>query len=361
MSVYSVKGKGWRYDFTLKGTRHTEAWFKTKKEAAQAEARRREELNNPKPVEATEISTDITFLDLVNRRLDHVKAYNSDGHYEQYIYKARMWVKEWPKMTCAEITRDEVETFLLKRQKTSPALANVDLRYLRALFNFGVERKLIPSNPTDEIKFFPVEKKKKYVPMPDDIDLVIEVADCDTQDYLWVMRETMGRMSEINRLTWVDVNFAEKSVTLYTRKKKGGHLTPRDIPMTTKLFEVLSKRYDESDPAKSWVFWHEYVSSKTKSTCVGPYRDRKKFMRTLCKEAGVRYFRFHALRHAGASLMGSKNIPIPVIQQILGHEDRETTAIYVHSLSGASHQAMAIYEAARQSHTQSLTQTKKGL
>ena len=33
MSIYSVKGKGWRYDFTLKGIRHTEAWFKTKTEA----------------------------------------------------------------------------------------------------------------------------------------------------------------------------------------------------------------------------------------------------------------------------------------------------------------------------------------
>ena len=33
MSVYFVKGKGWRYDFTQKGTRHTEAWFKTKAEA----------------------------------------------------------------------------------------------------------------------------------------------------------------------------------------------------------------------------------------------------------------------------------------------------------------------------------------
>ena len=33
MSVYLVKGKGWRYDFILEGTRHTEAWFKTKKAA----------------------------------------------------------------------------------------------------------------------------------------------------------------------------------------------------------------------------------------------------------------------------------------------------------------------------------------
>ena len=44
MSVYSVKGKGWRYDFTQKGTRHTEAWFTTKKAAKEAEAKKRQEL-----------------------------------------------------------------------------------------------------------------------------------------------------------------------------------------------------------------------------------------------------------------------------------------------------------------------------
>ncbi len=93
MSVYSVKAKGWRYDFTLNGTRHTEAWFKTKKAARQAEAERREELKNPKPVtsavETEMFPTDMDFLTLVNKRLDHVKAYNSQGHYTDHIYMAR--------------------------------------------------------------------------------------------------------------------------------------------------------------------------------------------------------------------------------------------------------------------------------
>ncbi len=33
MSAYFKKGKGWRYDFTLAGNRHTEAWFTTKRNA----------------------------------------------------------------------------------------------------------------------------------------------------------------------------------------------------------------------------------------------------------------------------------------------------------------------------------------
>jgi len=81
MSVYFVKGKGWRYDFTHKAQRYTETWFKTKTEAKQAEARQKEELTNPKPVPETE--TDMAFLDLVNLRLDHVKAYKSEIYSER--------------------------------------------------------------------------------------------------------------------------------------------------------------------------------------------------------------------------------------------------------------------------------------
>ncbi|MBN1930807.1 MAG: hypothetical protein JW786_04275 [Desulfobacterales bacterium] len=32
MSCYFVKGKGWRYAFTLQGARHIKGWFETKRE-----------------------------------------------------------------------------------------------------------------------------------------------------------------------------------------------------------------------------------------------------------------------------------------------------------------------------------------
>jgi len=359
MSSYFKKGKGWRYDFTLKGIRYTETWFKTKKQANQAEAKKREVLKKPPQVQ--EMATDMAFLEMVNIRLDYIKAYNSERHYREYLYMARRWVLRWKKFNCSEITMAKVHAFVIKRRKVSACTANKDIRYLRATFNFGIKKKLITNNPAKEVDFFPEEKRVKYVPPSSDIDLVISAAAPDTQDYLWTIRETMARISEVNNLLWDDVDLSKRFIILYTRKKKGGHLTPRWVPMTEKLFEIMNRRFAERDNSKKWVFWHRYFSRKIGEWKEGPYKDRKRLMHGLCKKAGVRYFRYHALRHSGASIMENNNVSIGTIQRVLGHENRATTEIYLHSIGNAERIALDIYEAARKSLTQIHTRSGQGV
>ena len=364
MSVYFIKGRGWRYDFTLKGIRHTEAWFKTKKAARKAETERREAILNPpppEPIQKTQIV--MGFRDLVNLRLDHVKAYNSERHYTDTYYMACKWVKKWKSLMCNEITTEMIRAHLLKRLKdTSAHTANKELRYLRSLFNFAMHptRDWMDQNPTRGIDFFPVEKRIKYIPPKEDVLRVIMAADPDTQDYLWTIALTMGRMGEINRLTWQDVNFQSRCVILYTRKKKGGHLTPRQIPMTEKLYDLLSRRYQNRDKRIPWVFWHRYWNRKAGDWAEGPYKERKRIMKSLCGKAGVKYFRYHALRHFGASLLDSANVPIGSIQRLLGHENRSTTEIYLHSIGESERQAMTVFEDRFEnfSHTDSHTEKK---
>lgn len=344
MSVYFVKRKGWRYDFTHKGTRYTETWFETKKAAKEAEADKRKELKNPALEPEPETQTDMAFSEFVNLRLDHVKAYNTESHYRDICYHARRWVKNWQGLNCNEINTHSIEMHLQKRLKVSAHVANKELQYVRALFNFGIRKQLVKTNPTVGIDFFPIEKRKKYIPPKDDVLKVISAGNIEEQQYLWTIVLTAGRVSEINGLVWDDVDFKKKLITLWTRKRKGGNREPREVSMISKLYEILCHRYQVRDPEIPYVFWHTYWSRKQNGWGMGPYGDRKKLMETLCKKAGVKYFRFHALRHLTASILDDLGVPIGVIQRILGHQNRKTTEIYLHSIGEAEREAMTKLE-----------------
>ena len=131
--------------------------------------------------------------------------------------------------------------------------------------------------------------------------------------------------------------------------------------MITSLYQMLLKRYGNREKDKPRVCWQRYWSRKEGKFVEGPYQDRKKIMGTLCRKVGVRYSRFHALRHFGASVLDRANVPIDSIQRILGHENRTTTEIYLHSIGEPGREAMAVYERACQdvpqeeNHTESLT------
>ena len=73
----------------------------------------------------------------------------------------------------------------------------------------------------------------------------------------------------------------------------------------------------------------------------------------------VPYSGFHAFRHSGASIMENSGVPIGSIQRILGHENRSTTEIYLHSLGESERKAILTYENARKpnSHMDSHTDT----
>lgn len=281
------------------------------------------------------------FLELCNRRLDYLAAYRSPRHYQDTVYLAKRWVEQWEGKTVHQITAESVQRYLIKICKSiSAQTANKELRGLRATFNFGVKKpnRWFNHNPTDDLDFFPIEKRKKYVPPIKDVIAVLQAAAGEVQDYLWTIALTLGRMSEVNRLEKSDLDFQNGIVTLYTRKSKNGNLIPREIPMTDKLRNVLLKRLQNNDT--EWVFPHTYFSRKKGEWVTGPYTDRKRIMKTLCAKAGVKYFRFHPLRHFGASVLIQEGVDPRTIQDILGHSNFRTTEIYLHSFSGSNKKAM---------------------
>ncbi len=176
-----------------KGMETKRPYIQTKREAKLVEIQKPEEILNPPPERPTETTpTDMDFLDLVNRRLDHVEAYNSESYYLTYQVSARRWIRQWKGLTCSQISRDMVECFILERSSVSVFTANKEIRYLKATFNFGKKKGWLTENPVIGLSFLPMAKRLNYVPSPEDIDDLIAPADPEVQDYLWLLRDTMG-------------------------------------------------------------------------------------------------------------------------------------------------------------------------
>jgi hypothetical protein len=115
-------GQGVEVRLHPKRDRHTEAWFKTKKEAKEAEARKRQELKNPSPV--VETPTDMAFLDVVNEYLDNAKREFAEKTYKYEAYVYQQFLKFAGDITAREITIQRIEAYLRTRP-ANPQLRDV--------------------------------------------------------------------------------------------------------------------------------------------------------------------------------------------------------------------------------------------
>ena len=156
------------------------------------------------------------------------------------------------------------------------------------------------------------------------------LATTDERDFIDVLYHLLARRSVITRLTLDDVNFEQRWVRLYTRKRRGGELEVDYLSMNDTLFAVLSKRWKRRDKSTPYVF----QSSD---------RQLRYMMARLCKRAGVKRFGFHALRHHVSTILNdSGKASMKQSQKLLRHRRQSTTVIYLHAIDGGLYQAARI-------------------
>jgi len=308
MSVYRRRDtKRFEYRFSHQGKRYSKGGFATYEEAAKAEieARRRAGLGG------------VTFRQMVGRRIEHVAAYCTHTHYRDTKALLRAFAS-WGDLLLTEITPQMVKDRILELAKqTTPHNVNRHLRAVKALFNMAVADGFLDKNPAKSVKPLPVQLTKKVVPTTGEVAQTILKAPPMERSFLTVIWQTGARVGEVSRLTWQDVDFQRNCVTLWTRKKRGGVLTPREIPMTTSVRRALEYAWKHRQPGSPWVFTNPRTGTR--------YGYRWKLIKRL---SGGK-FTYHHLRHNAASALAERGTPLPVIQQVLGHERATTTDRYL--------------------------------
>ena len=178
----------------------------------------------------------------------------------------------------------------------------------------------IEENPCRKIRRLPVDNERVRFLEEDEKRRLFDAcsSDQDLMDVVLLALLTGGRQSEICGLKWEHVDFDEGLLYFMETKNK----TNRALPLNEEILEIFKKRRLNSVfKGSSWVFPDE---GGEKPITV-KYRFRRKV-----KQAGIKDFRFHDLRHCAGSALTRANVSEIKIQSILGHKSVQMTKRYSH-------------------------------
>ena len=142
--------------------------------------------------------------------------------------------------------------------------------------------------------------------------------------------KTGMRSGELLALRWSDVDLVAGYVSVERSVADGGIInTPksdetRRIPLCRSALAAMKQhRHDLGE----FVFCQPDGSMLTRAMMKWPLK------RTL-RDAGMRHVGWHSLRHTFGTHMIARGAPLTYVQKLMGHQDIQTTARYLHLLDG---------------------------
>jgi integrase len=166
----------------------------------------------------------------------------------------------------------------------------------------------------------PEKRFPRYVPSEKDFWAVYEVSKDWENLFLLTFVCTAGRRMEICRLKTDDLHFDTSEISLWTRKEREGSWREDKLPMIDILYNAMIEHVQNLES--------EYIFPSPRTG--KPYKDPRKILQKLCKQAGVKPFGYHAIRHLVPSILQKLGVEPKVIQAVMRHGKFSTTENYLH-------------------------------
>ena len=271
---------------------------------------------------------DPTFYDFREEYLQYLKANTRPTTYVRYrkaLHHFTDFLKSCgiPSAKLSQISFQLIEEYKPERSKAvKPLTVNVELKVLKALYNFAIKCKCAKENPVSEVSFYrEVEKKPRFLQGKE----IKELLDNSNGLYpvLYTFLKTGLRKSELINLKWKDIDFKRKYITVENKEDwctKTGNT--REIPITDDLMETLNKLPRTSD----------YVFLNSNGRKYGFHLTER--VKRLARSIGISGMTVHALRHTFISHLVMNGVDLVSVKELAGHSDIKTTMRYAHLAPG---------------------------
>lgn len=238
-------------------------------------------------------------------------------------------LKNYTNKDLISLKKEDIKDFLDNVEATARTKAHY-LTVFNSFYKYLVFMDKIKSNPCDGIKAPKLEKKLPTYLTNEEIAKLFNIRLTKPVDYrnkaiLEVMYATGARISEVINLKVNQIDFEECIIRVVGKGKK-----ERIIPLDDVAIEALDNYINNYRPflikneTCNYVFLNKNGEKISRQMIF-------KILKNLANKAGItKEISPHTLRHSFASNLLNNGADLRVIQELLGHENLETTEIYSH-------------------------------
>src|SRR5262249_6397513 len=220
----------------------------------------------------------------------------------------------------AAVTYDDIDKLHRDISKRAPVQANRALMYSSKMFALAIKWRMRADNPCKGVERNHEEKRRRYL-VADELQRLLAALERHSKyqgaDAIRLLLLCGARKSELLSAKWsqfdLDAGIWTKPGT--TTKQKSVHVVPLSKPALQLLRDLHKARRGD------FVF----PSSRAGS---GHSISMDYLWHRVCRDAGIKNLHIHDLRHHFASVLASSGASLPLIGQLLGHSQPQTTARY---------------------------------
>ena len=257
-----------------------------------------------------------------------------------------------------QITKVDAKRFFIEllNGKLHPNTVKTYYSVLRALLSEAFEDERITVNPVIGLsKLFRNKRNEKPESdcffAHDEVTKLLQTALVHFSNYypmILCASRTGMRLGELIALKWDDIDFNKRFVNVNQSDYRGIEaLTKsrrsRQVDISNQLYETLVLwKAKQSQLFQSWKEASPVYVFTTETGCkINPNHFRDLVWKKCLELAGIRYIKFHALRHTFASLLLQKGESPVYVQKQLGHHSiDQTVGTYGHLIPGDNRSAV---------------------
>ena len=228
------------------------------------------------------------------------------------------------------VEEKHVTVFARKLDKAglAPSSQNAYRNTLRGFFSFLERKRRLLKNPAAHLRFHRIPKLPKNVLSVTDVERLMWQPDTETplgkrnRALLELFYGTAIRLSECERLDLGDLDLKERLLLIRSGKGKKDRIVPVPAQAAAALDSYLTEARPRLLRAQNeTALFLSFTSKRLDVAMMG--RLVKSYGKSIDRRVTP-----HGLRHACATHLVQRGADIRHVQELLGHQDIRTTAVY---------------------------------